>query len=149
MLHQQSILRMTWCAIASLALVGCQDSECPWGAVSGVVRQNGKPAEPAIVLFSNREIGVEITAETDAEGRFMMRTDRIAGLPVADYRVAVLPNPTNLPAPEQGMMFNGPAPVTTPSAIPADFREIATSPLQAKVVEGSNVFDFELSSSQR
>ena len=138
------ILRSTWCIIAALAAIGCHEAQRPWGAVSGVVLQNGKPIEPAIVLFSNRELGVEITAETNAEGRFTMRTDRIEGLPVGTYRVAVMPKPANLPQPEQGMVFTGPPPAIAPSTIPAEDRDVSTTRLHADVVEGTNDFNFAL-----
>lgn len=138
------VIRSTWCIIAALALVGCQADEPPWGKVAGVVLQQGKPVEPAVVLFSNREIGVEMTAETTADGRFTMRTDRLAGLPVGDYRVAVMPKPANLPPPEQGMMFTGPPPSPAVSQIPEQDRDISTTRLAATVREGDNAFTFEL-----
>jgi hypothetical protein len=146
MWQKQVVFRLIWCATASLTLLGCQSDERPWGAVSGSVLRDGQPIEPVIVLFSNRELGVEITAETNAAGHFTMRTDRIAGLPVGNYRVAITPKPLNLPPPEQGMMFNGPAPAAT-SAIAEQYRDVATTPLQAKVVAGANDFDFDLPAS--
>lgn len=131
-----------WLLLA-IAFVGCGKAQGPWGKVTGVVLNNGQPVEPAIVLFSNRDLGVEITAETDGAGRFTMRTDRIDGLPVGTYRVAISPKPTNLPVPEQGMMFNGPPPVIQ-SKIAEDDRDIATTRHSADVREGENAFRFDV-----
>ena len=126
-----------------LPLLGCGKEVGPWGQVVGTISQDGKPVEPALVLFSNREAGVEMTAETDAQGRFKVRTDKIDGLPVGTYRVAVTPIAKNLTPPYQGMVFKAPAPELQ-SQIPEADREIATTRLTATVVEGKNDFTFEL-----
>jgi hypothetical protein len=138
------IIQLALGGLVLASLLGCGDRVGPWGTVTGVVSCQGQPVEPAIVLFSNRQIGVEMTAETDASGRFTVRTDRINGLPVGNYRVAVMPKPTNLPMPEQGMMFTGPAPRPAPSNIPEVDRDINTTRLSAVVNEGTNEFTFHL-----
>ncbi len=132
-------------ASALLALVGgCQTETPTWGSVSGVVRCEGQPVSSALVLFSCRDIGVEMTAQTDAEGRFTLRTDKVDGLPIGNYRVAVLPQATNLPLPAQGMMFTGPAPQPVASPLPAADRHLQTTSLSAVVNEGENHFEFNL-----
>ena len=126
------------------SLLGCGKDAGNWGSVAGTITQNGKPVESAMVLFSNRDAGVEITAPTDAKGRFTIRTDRVAGLPLGTYKVAVTPKAVNLPSPKNGLMFEGPAPAQPPSAIPAAYRDVKTTKLTATVQTGPNEFTFDL-----
>jgi hypothetical protein len=124
--------------------LGCGRTASPWGSVTGTIAHKGKPVDAAIVLFSNRDAGVEITAETDARGHFTMRTDRIAGLPIGTYKVVVTPKPVGLPTPQDGMMFKEPAPLPVSSAIPAAYRDVKTTRLTAAVQTGQNEFQYNL-----
>jgi len=135
-------LILAGCLLAALA--GCGSREVPWGSVSGTITRDGQPVEPAWVLFSNREAGVEIMTEADAEGRFTVRTDRIAGLPVGTYRVVITPKPVNPPQPVDGMVFTGPAPLPRASRISELEQDLATTRLVAVITEGENVLHLEL-----
>jgi hypothetical protein len=128
--------------VALILFAGCGGKSEPWGAVSGTIVQGGKGVYPAAVLFSNRENGVEITAETDVNGNFVMRTDKLGGLPVGTYAVAVMPLREKV-APAQGMVFDKEAP-PPPSPIPPEVQDITTTHLSAAVVEGPNELTFDL-----
>ena len=57
-----------------LLLAGCGKRVPPWGTVTGVVTQEGKPLPTTLIMFSNREAGVEIVTVTNANGKFAMDT---------------------------------------------------------------------------
>jgi hypothetical protein len=128
-------------AIVLLTLVaGCGKQE-PWGKVEGTVSFQGKPVETAIVLFSNRAAGVEMTTFTDAEGRFEIHTAKVGGLPVGDYRIAITPYAVGVPT--DTIVFAKKSMKTFPN-IPIAYRDIATSGLSALVTTGENVFRFDM-----
>ena len=136
--------RITVCGMFLAMLLGCGKAEEPLGSVSGTVLQQGKPVNGALVLFSNREIGVESTATTDAGGQFTMRLDRAGGLPIGTYKVSVMEPPADRPQPQNGMEFSGPPPKPQVSSIPQRYGDIATSELTANVQRGENNFEFKL-----
>ena len=132
------------CGMAFASLSGCGKPVEPWGGVAGVVLQRGKPADPAVVIFTNREKGVEITAPTDANGRFVIKTDKFPGLPVGEYKVVVIPAPQNVPLPADGMTYREPLPPPPVSNIPEIYRDLKTTTLTATVQQGENDFKFDL-----
>ena len=60
----QAVVRVSKATL--LLLAGCGKRVPPWGTVTGVVTQEGKPLPTTLIMFSNREAGVEIVTVTDA-----------------------------------------------------------------------------------
>ena len=94
--------------------------------------------------------GVEIVDLTDENGEFLMKMDRMQGLPAGTYKVTIS-GPVALP-PLPSKPVNGTIPPKPPSppspvrrTIPARYGRIATSGLTATVKQGENPpFKFDL-----
>lgn len=126
-------------AAACCAATGCGRGE-PQGKVHGKVTLAGEPVPAGLVIFSNAERGVHMTAPLQSDGSYELQTAQGFGLPLGDYRVAVNP-----PLMEPAMPGAPPPPAVTAVPIPAKYRRVETSGLSLSVGPGDNPFDIVLS----
>ncbi len=100
------LVLVCWIAatVVAATLTGCGSREV-LRTVSGRVSFRGQPISKAVVLFSNSEKGIYVTAEVGAEGRYVVQMARGAGLPLGSYQVSVTPPPITAPP-----MTTGPIP---------------------------------------
>lgn len=137
-------LRACWaalCAAGLLALTGCGGGPT-FGAVSGQVRVNGKPANKVRVEFhpdaGSGTKGPSSSAETDADGRYVLGTfynDRAqAGAVVGRHKVVL--QDLRLAASETG---HGIAVRFAP-----EYASVLTTPLEKEVGPGEQTIDIEL-----
>lgn len=127
-------------AVACLPGGGCQPSEV-LGRVSGKVTFKGQPVSPALINFSNREKGVNILAEINADGSYRVTMAKGPGLPLGGYKVTINPplddvplGPLQSPLPRNRKFEN----------IPKRYRHLETTPLNLDIQEGENAFDVEM-----
>ena len=142
--------------VAVLAMVGCfGEGAANTGTVSGKVSCNGQSIPAGRIAFvSDRGHGA--SGEINANGEFTLRTIKGNRILVGDYRVAIMPPPTQriptsaVPADDQKSAKMTPigAPgdpvVQEYPDIPLKYRSPATSGLNATVVQGENRFDFDM-----
>lgn len=126
-----------------VVLAGCGPAASPTVA-TGVVTSGGRPVAAAVITFSDRAAGVELTARTDASGRFMIAGHGSPGLRPGTYRVTVAPVAERPPEPQQGRKFEGPAPVGRRNDIPMLDRDLRSTRLKAAIRSGTNAFTFDL-----
>lgn len=126
--------------MGAVVAVGCDDPET-LGRVYGRVTYLGEPVTAGILVFSNHQAGVHMTAELNADGTYELQTAGGFGLPFGTYQVAINPPLAEPP------VLGAPAPpprVLSPSNIPLQYRELETSGLSITVGEGENPFDIEM-----
>lgn len=133
--------------LAGLVLVaGCGTKGPARGTVKGRVTMGEKPVTGATVFFENAEQGVAVNAQLGADGEFEVKTYQGDGLPVGNYKVAVVPGGVMQPGEENPMAdkakINRPKPATN---IPERYNKTATSSLAIEVKEGENpLYEFKL-----
>ena len=147
MSHSQSTMIVNFIRIGCLLFVcggmlflGCAPTE-ELGKVTGKVTFEGKPVSPALITFSNRDKGVNILAEINADGTYQVMMAKGAGLPLGTYKVIVNPplvdaplGPLQAPLPKNQKFEN----------IPERYRRLETSPLSLRVNSGENPLNVEL-----
>lgn len=141
MIERRLILRAgaTILGCVALAAVGCGRGEV-LGKVSGQVKFRGRPVTEGVIVFSNAEKGVHITADLNREGRYIVEMAKGYGLPLGDYQVTINP-----PLPDTPPV--GPIPkvkVKEYPDIPVKYRRAETSGLTLTVQAGENPFDVDL-----
>ena len=116
--------------------VGCSGGgvEPPTGSVSGKVTYNGEPLTNGLVLFSNEQMGVGVSAELSSSGTY-----QVESLRTGEYQVAIQP-PTG-PSPMEEA--EGAKRETLNLDIPDKYLDLQTSGLTASVNEGENTANFE------
>ena len=109
--------------------------------VHGGVTFQSVPVPDAELVWTYMGSGeaLSVRTTTDAEGRFAVRLVEGDGLPQGRYKVVVRPL---APEAEIGADVPPPAPVRTD--IPAEYRQMSTTPLEFQVGAGPNQFDVEL-----
>ena len=139
MLYRNSSLMLL--ALVLLVPAGCERPE-PLGKVFGKVTLHGAPLSEGLLIFSNRETGVYMTANLRPDGTYELQTAKGFGLPLGSYHIAVSP-----PLPD---LITGKTPAETPPTppveIPAKFRKPETSGLTIEVQMGDNPKNIDLSS---
>jgi hypothetical protein len=126
-----------------LSLCGCGGKKIPpWGSLSGAVTLDGKPAKVVTVIFENRAKGVGMTATTDDNGHYVMRTADTAGLYVGDYQVKVVP--TYHIVAHEGLGYKEKFKPEANFPVPEKYQDVKTSGLTASVHEGENRVDLAL-----
>lgn len=126
-------------ACLTLATLGCGRGEV-LGKVSGQVKFQGQPVTEGVILFSNAEKGVHITADLNKDGRYVVEMAKGYGLPLGDYQVTISP-----PLPDTPPV--GPIPkvkVKEYPDIPPKYRRAETSGLTMTVRAGENPFDVDM-----
>ncbi|MCI0376307.1 MAG: hypothetical protein L0215_01740 [Gemmataceae bacterium] len=131
-----------FCALllaAFLFLTGCGGggSAAPVGAVSGKVTFESQIVSEGLVSFMNQDAGAGDEAKLNSDGTYSIRKP----LPTGEYIVTVMPlvvqQQVDGKGPEVGV--EKPAP-----NIPEKYRNLGTTDLRAKVVEGKNEFNFNM-----
>lgn len=131
-------------SLVPLALLAGCGPAAPQTVATGVVTSGGRPVASAVITFSDRSAGVELTARTDASGRFAIASHGSPGLRPGTYRVTVVPVAERPPEPQQGRKFTGPAPVGRRDDIPMLDRDLRSTRLEAAIRSGTNEFSFDL-----
>lgn len=128
---------VTLCCLAVVA-AGCRRGPV-LGKVHGQVAFQGQPLEAGIIGFSNRQSGVHMTANLDAQGHYMVSMAKGFGLPPGSYLVAIYPFIADLPIGSTARPVHHEFP-----NIPAPYRKPETSGLSIEVREGDNPFNVDL-----
>lgn len=126
-------------ALAAVVIPGCGRGEV-LGKVYGQVTFQGRPVTAGVIVFSNAEKGVHITADLTREGRYVVEMAKGYGLPLGDYQVAINP-----PLPDTPPV--GPIPkskIKEYPEIPPKYRRAEMSGLTLTVREGENPFDVDM-----
>jgi len=138
MLHQ---LPRPWAAcglllVALSMLAGCGKKGPELQPVTGIVTFKGAAVADAQVVFENAAQGIYLTATTDAEGKYQVRTIDGEGLPAGEYQIAVRPAPSE----EVGLMKDP----GTRKDIPDRYRKSSTSGLSITVTESPSSADIAM-----
>lgn len=143
---QRRLVAVTGLVVLSTVATGCNRSE-PLGRVYGQVTFQGEPVTAGLLVFSNHQKGVHMTAELGSDGSYELQTAGGFGLPLGTYKVAV-----NTPIPEPPV-YGAPnsIPANKPRAnsyvnIPEKYQDFETSGLSITVEKGDNQFDIEMNS---
>jgi hypothetical protein len=127
----------TCCVLAILfscaLLPGCRP-RVERGRISGKVTYESQPVPEGLVLFSNVEKGIHMTASLKAGGVYEIITAEGKGLPLGTYQVCVCP-PLNQPTNDPN------ARLKTYANIPAKYSRFETSGLTLNVQSGQNTLD--------
>ena len=125
--------------LVCLVLAGCGSREVR-GTISGRVTFQDAPVTAGIVMFSNDQKGVHMSAKLAADGTYRVVTAQGAGLPLGTYRVAVAPPLLDAPT----GVFTGPPKYPDAANIPPRYRDPKTSGLTLNVHQGDNPFDIRM-----
>ena len=128
------------CVVAAMLLglscAGCRP-RVERGRISGKVTFEGQPVAEGLVLFSNAEKGIHMTASLKADGAYEIITAAGKGLPLGAYQVCVSPPlsvPTNDPQARPKTYAN----------IPPKYSRFETSGLTLNVQSGQNTLDIAM-----
>ena len=144
--------RIAWLvcfAATALTPWGCGRSGPEYWPVRGNVTFRGKPVAVGLVRFSNPQMGVDVVAELDADGKYVIVTAGGRGLPKGRYHVAIVSKVdfSKVKSAPDGL----PIPSTMPSAaernppnIPQKYHDPATSGLTLTVKPEPNTFDVDM-----
>ena len=132
-------------AVMALMLFGCGQSGPKYWPVSGKVTFRGKPVVAASIRFSNPGAGVDVVAELDADGQYVIIGEK-TGLPEGMYQVAVVPklNYDNIQQTPGGLVIPSSMPSMNRPDIPTRYHDPATSGLTMTVKPEPNAFDVEM-----
>ena len=143
-----TLCRLAAAVAASAALAsGCGPQRAAVYPVSGEVRLAGKPFAKADVTFVPQG-GRPALAQTDAQGRFTLRTWTAGdGAVAGEHVVCIVKHDESRPPPTKpGSAADPYAEAMRPNVAPAQYASPVTSPLRATVVPGKdNRFEFDLS----
>lgn len=122
------------------SLTGCGNRNPATQAVTGTVTYQGKPVEGAGVMFMPN-VGRPASGETDAQGRFTLRTYKENDGAILGENVVSISK--TIPAPHDST--KDPMLQKMISVLPIRYASPTTSPLKATVsATGPNDFDFAL-----
>ena len=142
----QSVLHRTqavlWAALVLLATAptGCKNSKM-FGTVSGKVTFQGEPVSEGLVLLTNTEQGIYVSAELRPDGSFDVVTAGGFGLVPGTYQVAVTPPRVEFPSDPR----EAPPIIREHPNIPAKYHDATTSELTFNVKEGENQLKVDMS----
>lgn len=138
MLHQQP-RRGASCRfwlVVLVMLAGCGKKGPDLHPVTGLVTFQGAAVHDAQVVFENATQGIYLTAITNAEGKYQVRTIDGEGLPAGEYRIAVRPAPSD----EVGLTKDP----GVRKDIPDRYRKSSTSGLSITVTESPSTVDIAM-----
>ena len=116
---------------------GCGSGE-PIARMSGRVTYQGEPVAEGLLVLSNPQLGVYITAPIVA-GAYDVKTAK-QGVPPGAYGVAITPPLVDHPV---GPITERPKPAAYPN-IPPRYRDEKTSGFTAQLQDGDNVVEFKM-----
>jgi hypothetical protein len=119
--------------ISALGIPGCGPGR-ERGTLTGTVKFQGRPVTDGVVILSDNDNAVFMTAPIQPDGTFEVTTAEGKGIWAGRYRVAVAPK---LADPEMGIS-QGPAVIPRPSDIPPRYWKPETSGIEREVKEGEN-----------
>lgn len=128
-------------AMFGLAAVGCGSGK-RLEPVGGKATFEGKPTANAQIRFLNRESGIDVMAVADDNGVYKVVMAKGAGLPVGEYRVAVMPPVVDIPIGQTTRPLNQ----ELRSDIPERYRHPETSGLALTVKPRPGAFDIDMQS---
>ena len=132
------------CAMILCGAVGCSDRE-EIGVIEGTVTYQGQPVSNATLFFRDHERGIHIMADLKDDGTYQVFTAGGRGLPLGQYRIAVVPSDTATVAnPDTGEIQTSRAVAGPRTTFPERYRDVRTSGLSTTVEEGHNQFDIKL-----
>src|SRR5262245_40533903 len=147
-------------AMSLVICAGCGSGDTrtgpPLHKVSGVVKHNGQPLVGADVTFQLKDNSGSSFGRTDASGRYQLTTRTSGdGAPAGDYLVAIakLDEATGSSAPVVSTddpnynPFAGKKSAAAPppkSSLPAQYGDVKTSGLTARITEATSALDFDL-----
>lgn len=144
----------TWLAVGTAALlIGCTDSHPDRPKtypVTGTVTYKGEAVADANLNFQLVGSTGYASAKTDTSGNYALMTFQAGdGAVPGDYNVGITKYeraaPTGSASEEDYVpVQRGQSPAPAKNLLPAKYANPAMSGLTAKVVEGSNKFDFQL-----
>lgn len=124
---------------AVVGFVGCGSGERKTAVVTGKVTYKGKPVPTGTVTFVPKTPGPSATGDIKPDGTYTLTTYRSGdGAVIDDHQVMIIA------LEDMGMRLPEDRNPTPPPIVPIKYASTATSGLTAKVVEGTNTFDFEL-----
>ncbi len=126
--------------LLGLCLTGCGGPREILGKVSGKVTFQGEPVSEGLVIFSNTDKGVYMTAKLGPDGSYAVKMAEGSGLPLGTYQVSITPPLVEVPL---GPMLTPPKPRAFPN-IPPKYRRNETSGLTLTVEQGDNTFDVDM-----
>ena len=135
-----TVLLVAALVLSWFGLAGCGGPSETLGKVAGKVTFQGEPVTEGVVIFSNQEKGVYMTAALGPDGSYTVEMAQGSGLPLGTYRVSIAPPPPN----------DRVGPVPKPikpgahSNIPQKYRKPDTSGLTLTVEQGENTFDVDM-----
>jgi hypothetical protein len=106
--------------------------------MSGAVTYEGQPIPEGLVVVSNSQAGVYLTAKVK-NGSYEIKTAK-GGIPPGEYRVAITPPLVDHPV---GPILERPK-LAKYAQIPNRYRDESTSNFTAQLKEGENVVDFNM-----
>jgi hypothetical protein len=122
----------------------------PFGLVSGRVTYEGKPIAQGMITFNSPQTGHVATADLEPDGSYEMSLNKREGLPIGEYKVSIRPPLTAQHETDPSKMRrNNLYDPTLSKDIPMKYRYESSSGYTAIVVEGENVYDFNMSSDDR
>ena len=135
--------------LAATILQGCGPTGPdlgPMGLVSGKVTRENSPITNATITFTNPKSGQVASANLQEDGTYTMSlAGRNDGMPVGKYLVYLLPDLAKLKEGETDYSRDrSPYNPDIAPEIAMKYRDETASGLVADVVEGENVFDYEL-----
>ncbi len=146
-------------ALASFAVVGCDNASLKTEMVSGVVTLDGVPVEGATVTFSPTSGGIMAAGQTNADGKYTLTSQQGGGpgkgAVVGEYQVGVVKSINTAPQPTkeelekasaEGRDISKDYPANYEDLVPKRYKLPQFSGLTASVQAGDNTFDFQLTS---
>lgn len=137
--HDPRIILWTAVLLLAASATGCEQPNV-FGKVSGKVTFQGEPVTAGLVLLSNAEKGIHVTAKIDDDSTFEVTTADGLGLPPGSYQVAVTPPRIEFPIDPT----EAPAIIPEPPNIPPKYRNAATSELTLNIREGENSLNIDM-----
>lgn len=122
-----------------LAMVGCGGNPA---SVSGVVTLDGQSLDRGKVSFTPVSGGLKAIGVIQADGSYVLSTNRESGLQIGEYLVTVTALEPSVPDP------NGGPPRPGKHITPRHYSNVNKSGLRFSVEKGSNSIDLELSSEE-
>ena len=133
--------------LSAVFLCGCRDDGPRVVPVAGLVTLDGKPVDAAGVLFSPKSPGPSASGTTNAQGRFQLKTGKLAGAVVGEYAVVITKSESVGVSAEEGDVSGmlGPG-WKLVNHLPEVYGNPRESGLIATVSEAETEFTFELKS---